>query len=359
MGRGAGRSGAAEQGAAALERVGLMFAAALVVAAVAAGINGAQLPEVVGHAVCQILGQADCPPQDPTATPLERATWGEYVAMGDSYSSGEGAGDYDPDTDYDRGDDWDRDNWGDDERNRCHRSGSAYSQMIQRPGSGIAFDGGFTFSACSGATQDELTERNGRNDGEGPQLEALDEAVSLVTMSIGGNDLGFSTVVEDCIINGKSGVPMLDSCQDKHDDRIEARLDELHDELVDTYDAIQDEAGNARVVIIGYPELFVQDPEDSISNLLYAEDQAWMNQQAAELNDMLRSAAREAGVEFIDPTAAFRGHGIGSDDPWINDLNWGGPGLSLVNPGSFHPNAQGQAAIADLLKRQIKEPEYP
>ena len=152
---------------------------------------------------------------------------------------------------------------------------------------------------------------------------------------------------------------MLDSCQDKHDDRIEARLDELHDELVDTYDAIQDEAGNARVVIIGYPELFVQDPEDSISNLLYAEDQAWMNQQAAELNDMLRSAAREAGVEFIDPTAAFRGHGIGSDDPWINDLNWGGPGLSLVNPGSFHPNAQGQAAIADLLKRQIKEPEYP
>lgn len=205
MGRREGRSGAAEQGAAALERVGLMVAAAIVVAAVAAGISGARLPAVVGHAVCQILGH-------------------------------------------------------------------------------------------------------------------LDDDVSLVTMSVGGNDLGFATIVEDCIINGESGVPILDSCQDKHADRIDERLDDLHDELVDTYDAIQDRAGNARVVIVGYPELFAQDPRDSISNVLYAEDQEWMNEQAGELNDMLRSAAREAGVEFVDPTQAFRGHGIGSDDPWINDL---------------------------------------
>lgn len=353
------RSRVAEQGAAALERVGLILVAAMVVAGVVAGISGAQLQTAVGNAVCRILDQGSCPPKGSTATPLQRATWGEYVALGDSYASGEGAGDYDPDTDYDHGDEWDQDNWGDDERNRCHRSGNAYSNVIQREGTGITFEGGSTFAACSGATQDDLTDDNDSNDHENPQLDDLDDDVSLVTMSIGGNDLGFADVVKDCVINGESGIPMLDSCQDTHADRIDERLDTLHEELVDTYDEIQEQAPNARVVIVGYPELFEQEPRDSVSNLLFAEDQEWMNEQAGELNDMLRDAAREAGVEFIDPTEAFRGHGIGSDDPWINDLNWGGPGLSLVDPGSFHPNAQGHAAMAELVEDQIREPEYP
>lgn len=353
------RSRAAEQGAAALERVGLTIVTAILVAGVIVALSSAQLPTVVGSAVCQVLDRDSCPPDDSTATPLERATWGEYVALGDSYASGEGAGDYDPDTDYDHGDEWDRDNWGDDERNRCHRSGNAYAEVIQRGGTGITFHGGSTFAACSGATQGDLTDSNASNDHEDPQLDELDDDVSLVTLSIGGNDLGFGTVVADCIINGESGIPMLDSCRDKHADRIEERLETLHGELVDTYDEIQERAPDARVVIVGYPELFGQNPRDSLGNLLFAEDQAWMNEQAGELNDMLRSAAREAGVEFIDPTAAFRGHGIGSDDPWINDLNWGGPGLSLVDPGSFHPNAQGHDALADLVEEQIRQPAFP
>ena len=219
--------------------------------------------------------------------------------------------------------------------------------------------GGFTFTACSGATQGDLNDPNGSNVDEDAQLDDLDEDVSLVTMSIGGNDLGFASIVQDCIVNGQRGVPMLDTCQEKHADKIESRLESLHDELVATYRDIRDKAPNARIVIIGYPELFVENPQDNYGNLLFAEDQAWMNEQAAALNDTLRSAAQEAGVEFIDPTEAFRGHGIGSQDPWINDLNWGGPGLSLVDPGSFHPNALGHDALADLLEQQIKEPEYP
>lgn len=352
-------SRAAEQGAAALERVGLVVVAAVLVTIVVGVISGVQLPTVVSNAVCQVLNQDGCPPQDESATPLEQATWGDYVALGDSYASGEGAGDYDPDTDYDRGDDWDWNNWGDDERNRCHRSGNAYSHLIQQEGTGIAFEGDFTFAACSGATQGDLTDDNRSNDGEDPQLDDLDEDTSLVTMSIGGNDLGFASVVQDCIVNGQRGVPMTDTCQEKHADRIEQRLDTLHDELVETYRDMKNRAPNARIVIVGYPELFVEEPSDSIGNLLFAEDQVWMNEQAGALNDMLRSAAKEAGVEFIDPTEAFRGHGIGSDDPWINDLTWGGPGISLVDPGSFHPNAQGHDAIADLVEQQIKEPEYP
>lgn len=349
----------AEQGAAALEKVGLTIAAAFLVGAVIFVLAEVRLPAVVSNAVCTVLGQEDCDaPAGQGKTPLELATGGRYVSMGDSYSSGEGAYDYHPDTDYDRGDDWDPRNWGDDERNRCHRSANAYSEVIQRDHD-ISFDGGFSFVACSGAEQSELTDPNPNNDFEDPQLEHLDEDVSLVTMSIGGNDLGFADVVTDCIINGERGVPMVDTCQEKHTDRIEERLDTLHDELVETYAEIKERSPNARIIIVGYPQLFPPDPQDNYDNLLFAEDQRWMNEQAQALNNMLREAAREAGVEFIDPSDAFRDHGIGSDDPWINDLTFGGPGISLVDPGSFHPNAQGHAAIAELLDAQIRDPEYP
>ena len=86
-----------------------------------------------------------------------------------------------------------------------------------------------------------------------------------------------------------------------------------------------------------------------------------MNSRADELNAMLREACREAGVEFIDPTQAFLGHGVGAPDgeQWINDLDWGGPGLAITDPGSFHPNAQGHAALAALLAEQLRNPRYP
>ena len=81
-----------------------------------------------------------------------------------------------------------------------------------------------------------------------------------------------------------------------------------------------------------------------------------MNEKAAELNAMLASAAKEAGAEFVDPTDTFRGHGIGSDDSWINDLDFGGPGFMITNPGSFHPNATGHAALAQLIQQQLEHP---
>ena len=143
-------------------------------------------------------------------------------------------------------------------------------------------------------------------------------------------------------------MPFLASCQKKHDQRIAQRLPELRRELVEEYRKIHQKAPNARIIIVGYPQLFVDDPSDQYDDLLFAQDQRWMNQKAAELNAMLASAAQEAGAEFVDPTDAFRGHGIGSSDPWINDLDIGGPGLMVYDPGSFHPNAAGHAALAHL-----------
>ncbi|MBR7679350.1 lipase, partial [Streptomyces daliensis] len=83
------------------------------------------------------------------------------VALGDSYSSGVGAGDYDPDS-------------GD-----CKRSANAYPQLWSAANAPSSFD----FVACSGATTDDVLSG---------QLDALSDATGVVSISIGGNDVGFA-----------------------------------------------------------------------------------------------------------------------------------------------------------------------
>ena len=287
-------------------------------------------------------------------TPYEQAVSGTYVAMGDSFASGEGSWDYEKGTDFDDRDDLWPFNDDEEDHNRCHRSANAYAQIIAADND---FAGGDQFVACSGAQIDDFDEPNGANTDEDAQLDQLDENTSLVTLSVGGNDLGFADVIEDCVINGERGVGFVDSCQEKHDARITKRLPQLKRELISLYRQVKQQAPNARIVVVGYPPLFAEDPEDDYGNLLFGEDQQWMNERAGDLNTVLAEAAEEAGVEFVDPTNAFRGHGLGSDDPWFNDLDWGGPGMMLVDPSSFHPNGQGQRAFAELVQQQLENPE--
>lgn len=345
-----------DAGAATLEYVSALAVAAVVVLALAVYGWAGPVAGLTQQALCTIKkavgAAASCGSPTPR-TPYERAVAGRYVAMGDSYSSGEGAWEYEPGTDFDDRDDLWPFNNDEEAHNRCHRSGAAYARIL---GGSNPFSGGSTFVACSGAVIPDLASPNPNQTGENPQTDALGDDVSLVTLSLGGNDLGFADVVKDCIVNGESGLPFLASCQGKHDKRIAEQLPELRRQLVAAYQDIREKAPNARIVIVGYPQLFVDDPGDNFGNLLFAEDQRWMNQKAAELNAMLASAAKEAGVEFVDPTDAFRGHGIGSDDPWINDLDFGGPGWMIADPSSFHPNAEGHAALAELIQQQLERP---
>lgn len=369
MSGGSRHSRPAERGASGAEYIGIVVAAAVVVGILLTVIvSQTDIAGRTAAAVCRILDRDDCDEVgEQVETALERALAGDYVAMGDSFASGEGAGDYREGTDYDMRDDWDWNNWGSDDHNRCRRSTSAYAERIfgSNP-----FGGSFTPVYCSGALMgaelegsdgDErgsIYDPNPDHTGENPQIEALSEDTSLVTMSIGGNDLGFGDVLRDCMINGQRGIPGF-RCQGKWGDTLAQRIDELRPQLVALYGDIKEAAPNARVIIMGYPRLFHEPPSEPLNNLLFAEDQIWMNSQADALNAMLREAAREAGVEFIDPTSAFSNNGVGSDNPWINDMDWGGPGISLYDPGSFHPNAAGHEAMADLLQEQLRNPRYP
>ncbi len=349
---------AGERGAGTVEYVGIAVLVAGLLAALLLTPIAGRAAGAVSTAICHVTGGAQCGATvgDPALSPYEQAVSGEYVAMGDSFSSGEGAGDYEPASDLDdRGfADWmDSHLWWPGDRdpkyhNGCHRSGNAYGSIVAAEND---FAGGSSFVACSGAQLNELTQPNGGQSGEQPQEDALDDTTSLVTFSIGGNDLGFADVLRDCIINGYT-------CEDKHEALFQERLVAKQAELIETYRRIRQKAPNARIVVVGYPRLFPVDPTDNYRDLLFADDQRWMNEKADQLDEMLARAARDSGVgvEFVDPRAAFQGHGIGSADPWFNDLSVQANGFTPINPESFHPTAAGQRALADLVEEQMRRP---
>ena len=85
---------------------------------------------------------------------------------------------------------------------------------------------------------------------------------------------------------------------------------------------------------------------------LWPEQATWLNDKSADLNAHLRAHAEYYGFTFIDPTEAFAGHGVGSDDPWLLSLGFTGP--RGMPPEAFHPTARGQEEIARLIDEHLR-----
>lgn len=381
-----GAATSTDRGAAGVEFAGIAMVVAAFLAAAVTGL-AAGAPDVLGRGVSSSICQAweklpgvdmgECATMEAVAGPpaedvpyedrewtYDQITSGPMVFIGDSYGSGEGAGDYDPDTDY--GPDWWQ-FWEDGGENRCHRSGNAW-------GVGIGdqhWPGNYAFEACSGATTDHVENPNGGNEGEDPQGESVTEDTSMIFMSMGGNDAKFADVIKECLaanfVNGQTrshgggfvpesamvycstyfDAPDPDDAQGRS--RMDVILDQVEENLAQMYEHLREQSGdNAHMVQMGYPPLF--DP--GYLGLVDPKDVAFLNEMADELNARMARVARENGVHFIDPSEAFEGHGVGSDDPWVLGLGVWSEHHALP-PESFHPNADGQAAMQELIQEYL------
>ncbi|GAA0966813.1 SGNH/GDSL hydrolase family protein [Actinocorallia libanotica] len=322
----------------------------LALALFAVVLLGAGVPLLSERARCRMFGigceHPSGPPPLPAAalpgrqplTPLEAASQGAYVALGDSFSSGEGA--------YALPDDLAPEN-------RCHRTSRSYVHTVSRT---FEFAGGSRFFACAGArTEHFFTSKAG----EPPQVEHADAGTSLITLSIGGNDLGFTKVLAGCIL----ALPWSGACQGQ-DAGLEARKPVLRQELTRIVRSLRERSPRARVILLGYPRLFGEREGAALDNLGVA-DQRWLNAQGKELNDLVHEVARAAdgelaqqgapgSVEFIDVYSAFTGHEVGTGVPYVNGLD---VDLSAfkVKIHSYHPNAAGYTALAELVTRQVRQ----
>ncbi|MFG2086024.1 MULTISPECIES: SGNH/GDSL hydrolase family protein [unclassified Spirillospora] len=297
---------------------------------------------------CKVFGSGCHEPgpdvrADPVATeraltPVEAATWGSYVALGDSYSSGVGAeasvADHNP-------------------LDRCHRTSKAYYHEVSKA---FRFAKGSAFWACSGATTADVLKGRG---GEPPQIGRIGPDTSLVTLSIGGNDVGFSKVLAGCVVK----LPWSKDCTRQGED-VAGRMAELRTSLPALLDKITAKAPRARVIVMGYPKAFSEVSGVDGDNITVS-DQRWLNARAYDLGRLIRQSALEAdakiaarngrgSVEFADAYSAFAGHEVGSSDPYMNGLALNLSALE-AEPRSYHPTAAGHHALAGLFVEQVRK----
>jgi len=281
------------------------------------------------------------------------------VAIGDSCTSGEGAGAYAIDWNRD-GDVLDIvDNLAEDtdrSANRCHRSSAAWSGSAPGASPGAAAPSptgarSWTLAACSGARIKDLeapfsANHGGRNPDEVAQLEHLDSITgeAIVVMTIGGNDVGFAPLLTACAALPSGMCLMLGA-------RVSvsvARLYTAPDGLVNILRQVKARPTQPTpVLVLGYPRVMTTNSLAGPECALFSLDERLLFAGLTdELDLALECAAAQAGVHFVP--VSFSGHEACTlgQPLWIN-------GLQLPVVESFHPNRRGQVAYARALNQYL------
>jgi lysophospholipase L1-like esterase len=216
----------------------------------------------------------------------------DYVALGDSYSSGVGAPG---------------------QAGLCLRSPNGF------PGQWASRNNpkSFTNLSCSGAVTGDVLDF---------QVPALSGGADLISITIGGNDAGFATTVLSCTISSDAAcVAKVKAAESTISTSLGAKLDA-------TYAAIKNRAPDAKVVVLGYPALF---DTSSVWCTMTLTKRRALNEGAQVLDDLIRARSQAAGLIWSDVRDEFAGHGICAASPYLNNLTVAPP------QNSFHPTKTG------------------
>ncbi|WP_329334502.1 SGNH/GDSL hydrolase family protein [Streptomyces sp. NBC_00663] len=295
------------------------------------------------------------------------------VAMGDSYTSGEGSGDYYPVSDRDHGET----SW-----NACRRSPNAWPRKVTLPNQTqtvaaladsydasldfqfVACSGAKTWQAASGSPIDSSTGKETWGfDGNFHEKLQLDSGVlssdtTLVMLTIGGNDAQFDRKIQACV---ESGCPSEASMQADIDATVAKTATLLSD--------IHAAAPNASISLMGYPLLFSR--TEACSTLVSASQRVILNDMAQYFEDKqsaLAASMSAENVHYRSPQSAFEGKRICDATEGINGvvagpngdgdfhhddpktpLCWWFWGDSCLSRESYHPNKTGTSAYAQAF----------
>jgi hypothetical protein len=151
-----------------------------------------------------------------------------------------------------------------------------------------------------------------------------------VSIIIGGNDVGFSSTMETCVLESTS------SCVSSIDTGESEIATQLPGELDSVLSDIASDAPNARVVVLDYPQFYDLSHSSGCIGLSTT-DRTDLDQAAVDLDNALQAAAARHGDVFADVQQAFAGHQICDSSSWLHSLNF------LDIDESYHPTAAGQA----------------
>lgn len=267
-----------------------------------------------------------------TAPPPTPIRW---IAAGDSYAAGEGATGA---------------------RGECGRGDQAMVQQARDFITGEIDIDAFAHVACNGTVVDGVLAQVQTASASSPEAP-----FNLVTLTVGGNDVGFAKVLIDCI--GADGLLDLGTTGkragcDLTEDELIGRVDALHPRLVELYQAIVDQlAPRGALVIVGYPNIYADPDEwnDDRCAGLSKVDATTLRHVATELDARIADAAEQAGATFVSMIDEFKGHELcGPDERWMLSVSLGLLDGTVRPTRSFHPNDLGQRAEAEVLAKALR-----
>jgi len=237
--------------------------------------------------------------------PAAAATPDQYVALGDSYSAGNGAASANLSI-------------------LCGRNTYAYPYRVAaaRPNTALRF------VACQGAVTTDVTNS---------QVTALSSTTKYVTITIGGNDIGFANLVISCTLTNCASA--IASANARIANELPAKLDA-------TYAAIRSHAPNAQVVVLGYPRPFANRTCSAAPGATLAEESG-LNGLVDNLDAVIQARAAAAGFTYADPNSYWSGHDVCAATPYTNGY------VVLIPTDSYHPSRAGYANGYTPLVRSV------
>lgn len=242
------------------------------------------------------------------AASAAQAAPANYVALGDSYSSGEGTGYSTYNLDV-----------------KCRRSTFGYPQLVANQRGNTALK----FVACAGAKTSDVANT---------QLGSLSSATNFVTMTIGGNDIGFGDLIKNCTLRNCS--TDITTANGKINNTLPTSLKNL-------YSQIRSRASAAKVVILSYPRVLGSSGCFATTGIS-SDERTKLGSLQNNLNAKIRAAAGVAGFTYVDSDTRFAGRQVCAKPEWLN-------GLNVLHPEeSYHPNRAGNSeGFAPLVRSVI------
>lgn len=235
----------------------------------------------------------------------------------------------------------------------------------------------FQFKACSGARHYDIL--NTPRSGELPQIQQgyLDQHTTLVTLSIGGNDMAFADIITECVkkvLGGCADASIKEPDPDTGDDtgRMTPALkdwapkwahDTVRPRLARTLNALHTAAPNAKIVLMGYPRL-LEAAGQCVPGIGTAEA-AWLNDMSDLVAREMKGSVDDANAQysanavFADPRAAFAGKAICGDPETIHGIVMTGHSEAdnaklLPSMKSFHPKTSGTTHYARAFEDALR-----
>lgn len=291
------------------------------------GARGRRRAAVLGAALggCALVAASTTPA---AAQPSGHGRDLDYVSLGDSYTSGPG---------IPRQVDAD-----------CERSDHNYPSLVAAARQVTAFKD----VSCGGATTNDMWKPQGTH---GPQLDALRRDTDLVTVQIGGNDVGFGPIISTCAhlaAQDPTGNPCERSYKASGYDRLALNILETAPRIDRVLRAVHARAPHARVLLVGYPDMLPDDGSGCFPSVPFAQkDFPYLRDTEKRLNLMLRLVAAWNRVEYVDTYGPTVGHDMckAPADRWIEPLQPASPAAPA------HPNASGEAAMAQAVLDRLDQ----